>query len=86
MLTVGIPAALLAAGASVLLMRSLRHEAQVYLQPGYQAVNAAGVASLALAALVLGSEWALRALSSEVMMLVLSAICARISISHTRTG
>ena len=32
-LTVGIPAALLAAGASVLLMRSLRHEAQVYLQP-----------------------------------------------------
>ncbi len=60
-LTVGIPAALLAAGASVLLMRSLRHEAQVYLQPGYQAVNAAGVASLALAALVLGSERALRA-------------------------
>lgn len=59
--SVGIPAALIAAGASVLLMRSLRHEAQVYLQPGYQAVNAAGVALLALAALVLGSERALRA-------------------------
>lgn len=60
-LSVGIPAALIAAGASVLLMRSLRHEVQVYLQPGYQAVNVVGVASLALAALVLGSKWALRA-------------------------
>lgn len=69
LLSVGIPAALIAAGASVLLMRSLRHEAQVYLQPSYQSVNAIGVALLALAALVVGSEWALRA----VVFLISSA-------------
>jgi len=59
-LTVGIPAALMTAAASVLMMRSLRHEPSVYLQPSYQAVNAAGILLLALAALVLGSEWVMR--------------------------
>lgn len=61
LLSVGIPAALIAGAASILLMRSLRHEARVYLQPGYQAANLAGVVLLALAGLALGSEWALRA-------------------------
>ena len=45
----------------VLLMRSLRHEADVYLQPRYQMRNAAGVALLGLGALVLGSKWTLLA-------------------------
>jgi len=61
-LTVGIPAALLTGAASALLMRSLRHEPVVYLQPGFQAVNFTGIGLVLLAALALGSEWALRAL------------------------
>lgn len=56
LLTTGAAIALLTAAASVLLMRSLRHEADVYLQPRYQMRNAAGVALLGLGALVLGSK------------------------------
>lgn len=59
----GLPLALLTAAASVLLTRSLRHDPEVYLQPGYQLVNFASVALLTLAALALGSPWALRAAS-----------------------
>lgn len=61
LLTTGAAIALLTAAASVLLMRSLRHEADVYLQPRYQMRNAAGVALLGLGALVLGSKWTLLA-------------------------
>ena len=61
LLTTGAAVALLTAAASVLLMRSLRHEAEVYLQPRYQMRNAAGVALLGLGALVLGSKWTLLA-------------------------
>lgn len=56
----GIPAALITAAASVLLTRSLRHEPEVYLQPGYQFVNFASVLLLAFGALALGSEQAVR--------------------------
>ena len=58
--TAGIPVALVTVAASVLLTRSLRHEPEVYLQPGYQLVNLVSLLLLALAALVLGSEWAVR--------------------------
>ena len=61
LLTTGATIALLTAAASVLLMRSLRHEAEVYLQPRYQLMNAGGVALLSLGALVLGSKWTLMA-------------------------
>lgn len=58
-LAAGIPVALVTAVASILLMRSLRHEPSVYLQPGYQLINLAGIVLVVLMALVVGSEWVL---------------------------
>lgn len=57
LLSAGVPAALITAAASVLLLRSLRHTPAVYLQPRYQTINFAGIALMAGAALALGSEW-----------------------------
>ena len=65
-LSAGIPAALLTAAASVLLTRSLRHTPEVYLQRGYQLINIASILLLAAAALVLGSEQAVRTAASAL--------------------
>ena len=66
LLSAVIPTALVTVAASVLLTRSLRLEPEVYLQPTYQLVNFGGIALLALTALALGSEWAVRAAVSAL--------------------
>lgn len=63
---VGIPIVLLAVAASALLMRSLRHDPAVYLQPGFQVMNFAGIVLVALAALVLSSEQCVQMLKFTV--------------------
>lgn len=65
-LSTGVPAALLAAAAQILLLRALRHSPEVYLQPKYQLINAASILLLALAAMVLGSEQAVRTAASAL--------------------
>lgn len=60
MLTTGIPAIILTALASILLMRSLRHDSTVYLHPRYQFLNAISILLLAAIALALSSECVLQ--------------------------
>lgn len=61
-----IPTALVTVAASVLLTRSLRLDPAMYLQPRYQLVNFSGIVLLAVTALVLGSEQAVRAAVSAL--------------------
>ena len=53
----GVPVFLTAASASVLLLRSLRHGKEIYLQPAYQARNWLAAAGLLACAYLAGTEW-----------------------------
>lgn len=59
--TVVLPYAALMLTTSVLLMRSLRHDAAVYCKPSYQLVNLSAVALATLAAILLSTKTALAA-------------------------
>lgn len=86
LLSVGIPVMLLSALASVLLMRSLRHDEDVYLQPRYQLMNSIGVVLLTLAALALGSEWSMRAAQYLASAFYNEVLIPLISLTGTAIG
>ena len=58
-LAAGVPMAIFAGTATLLFLRSIRHEPAVYLQPGFQAVNAGVVAAVLAACALLTSPPAL---------------------------
>ncbi len=67
-LSVGLPVAILTAAASVLLLRTLRHAPEVYLQRAFQMYNFAAVALLLAAACLIGSRWLLRGAAALVKL------------------
>ena len=59
-LAAGVPMALFAGTATMLFLRSIRHEPAVYLQPSFQAVNAGIVAAALVSCALLTSPLAVR--------------------------
>jgi hypothetical protein len=79
--SVVIPMAVISGGCSILLMRSLRHEPEVYCEKKYQITNIIAIVLVGIAALLLSSKvfiaacvWLIKALYSYVISPILMGL------------